>query len=138
MPYKNTEDRRAHGKRYLIANREKIYQRIAEYRKKNWAILKEYKRGLVCIDCGYSNKDFPETLDFDHVRGKKEHGICGMFAYTNSLKRVMKEIEKCEVVCSNCHRIRTMKRLKSNPHPAAEYWKKKKQESKQAKRLSKT
>jgi hypothetical protein len=55
-------------------------------------------------------------MDFDHVRGVKEV-ILGSarvrgFArgYAVSLDRVLAEIDKCDVVCSNCHRERTHKR----------------------------
>ncbi len=58
------------------------------------------------MDCGY-DKD-PAALQFDHVRGEKLVEI-GKVA-TNVSKRVLDEIEKCEVVCANCHAIRTTER----------------------------
>jgi len=65
-----------------------------------------YKMTHPCVDCG--NAD-PIVLDFDHVNGNKRKSVSSMRAY--SLKTILKEIQKCEVVCSNCHRKRTYARL---------------------------
>jgi hypothetical protein len=60
-----------------------------------------------CMDCGNS---FPtECMDFDHVRGEKLAAIATM--PRRNPEKIWIEIQKCELVCSNCHRIRTHKRL---------------------------
>ncbi|AJD82175.1 HNH endonuclease [Mycobacterium phage Cosmo] len=46
-------------------------------------------------------------MDFDHVRGVKEFNIGSYRTKSYSLQRIRDEIAKCDVVCSNCHRIRT-------------------------------
>lgn len=53
-----------------------------------------------CVDCGMADY---RCLEFDHVRGVKEFEISRV-AY--SWDRVLREIEKCDVRCANCHRIR--------------------------------
>ncbi len=59
-----------------------------------------------CMDCGGS---FPPcAMDFDHVRGEKYKEVGVMWGY--SKHRLMVEIAKCDLVCSNCHRIRTYDR----------------------------
>ena len=63
-----------------------------------------------CIDCGESN---PLVLDFDHVRGNKKMCISNMVRNSYSIETIQKEIEKCEIRCSNCHRIVTHKRIKN-------------------------
>jgi hypothetical protein len=66
-----------------------------------------YLRRNPCTDCG--EKDIV-VLEFDHVRGKKFRDVSKL---TNQCKQwpvVWKEIQKCEVVCSNCHKRRTAKR----------------------------
>lgn len=69
--------------------------------------LATYKLEQGCADCGYDTA--PEALDFDHViPGKTSH--IGRLAVTASLERVLDEMDLCEVVCSNCHRIRTSAR----------------------------
>jgi hypothetical protein len=45
-------------------------------------------------------------MDFDHVRGVKHKNVAELIP-TLSKKKIDDEIKKCEVVCSNCHRIRT-------------------------------
>lgn len=68
--------------------------------------LADYKLEDGCVDCGY--KEHHAALDFDHVRGEKSINVCN----ARSISAAKKEIEKCEVVCANCHRIRTYMRLK--------------------------
>lgn len=64
-----------------------------------------------CADC---NQRFDlVAIDFDHVRGEKNYNVGTLRNRSFSLEAIWREIEKCDVVCSNCHRIRTSKR---NPH----------------------
>jgi hypothetical protein len=58
-----------------------------------------------CVDCGASFPDHPEVYDFDHARGTKKAGIGKMLQ--SSWRVLAKELKKCDLVCSNCHRIRT-------------------------------
>lgn len=60
-----------------------------------------------CIDCGKSYP--PYVMDFDHVSGKKNNNVSSLAKHYSRAK-ALKEIEKCELVCSNCHRERTHKR----------------------------
>jgi len=83
-----------------------------EYSKKRYAlgndIIKKHKN-YPCQDCGGK---FPvECMDFDHVRGKKKRNVAQM-KYA-ALTTLLDEIAKCDVVCANCHRIRTMARIKN-------------------------
>jgi hypothetical protein len=73
---------------------------------KNW--MKELKSNP-CLDCGGI---FPICcMDFDHREGtQKSYNIGSMFAHHYSKHLIEKELEKCDLVCSNCHRIRTQKR----------------------------
>ncbi len=67
-------------------------------------------KGVPCADCGGS---FPtECMDFDHVRGKKLYNISQMYALYKPWAVLKKEIDKCDIVCSNCHRIRSRKGVK--------------------------
>lgn len=70
--------------------------------------LSRYKAEKGCADCGINN---PLVLDFDHIKDKK-YNISRMVHDGFLLKEIKKEMAKCEVVCSNCHRIRTYFRLK--------------------------
>lgn len=63
-----------------------------------------------CMDCKTS---FPtECMDFDHVRGTKRYNIGTILSKTLSMEILQEELDKCELVCANCHRIRTRKRSK--------------------------
>ena len=69
-------------------------------------LLIEKKDKKPCSDCG---KRYPwYVMDFDHVRGKKLFVMST--AGTRSKESVLKEIAKCDLVCSNCHRARTYRR----------------------------
>lgn len=62
------------------------------------------QKNAPCVDCGRS---FPSIcMDFDHLDGKL-WGISQMRNKGMSLAAIDAEIAKCELVCANCHRIRT-------------------------------
>jgi hypothetical protein len=69
--------------------------------------LAEIKESAGCFDCGMSNHI---VLDFDHLRDKK-YNVSRMVHDGFSWKAIKREIEKCQVVCANCHRIRTHNRF---------------------------
>lgn len=61
----------------------------------------EYKGGK-CVICGY--KKCVWAFDLHHVDGsKKEFGL-SVRGLTRSWDKVQKEINKCILVCANCHR----------------------------------
>lgn len=57
-----------------------------------------------CMDCGYNAH--PAALEFDHVSGTKLFNI-GEQVGKRSREKLWEEIAKCDVVCANCHNIRT-------------------------------
>jgi transposase len=66
--------------------------------------ITDYKQERGCQDC---KEMYPHyMLEFDHLHSK-EFGISQYKKRTISLEKVKQEIDKCEVVCANCHRIRT-------------------------------
>lgn len=67
-------------------------------------------RAHPCVDC--SERD-PVVLEFDHVRGEKLHHVARLVADGADVKKLNAEIEKCDVVCANCHRRRTARRTDS-------------------------
>ena len=69
----------------------------------------ELKVKAGCVDCGFNAH--PAALDFDHVRGDKFSDVSRMLTY--SWERILSEIAKCDVVCANCHRLRTISRPQS-------------------------
>lgn len=87
--------------------REKArYFRIAKRRQNEFRIfLAKAKHGQSCADCRHRFPYF--LLEFDHVRGRKEFNLARTVL---SMSRVQREINKCELVCINCHRRRTFVR----------------------------
>ncbi len=81
-------------------------RKVRQARKAWIAVFKS----VPCMDCG--NTFPPECMDFDHVRGVKKFRIS--YCLTSSEKVLLAEMAKCEIVCSNCHRIRTRIRRLSN------------------------
>ena len=68
------------------------------------AYVSNIKINTPCQDCC---QYFPEeAVDFDHVHGFKIDSISNMVNYSD-LETIKKEIEKCDIRCANCHRIKT-------------------------------
>lgn len=63
-----------------------------------------------CMDCDEKN---PMVLEFDHLRDKTNNiaTITNRYSYWNS--KLAAEIAKCDIVCRNCHVVRTYTRTKS-------------------------
>ena len=66
--------------------------------------LRDLKTSTPCVDCRINYPYY--VMDFDHVRGTKQANVAELIN-TLSKKKIDLEIAKCEIVCSNCHRIRT-------------------------------
>lgn len=52
-------------------------------------------------------------MDFDHITGDKDRSVIEMAFAAVSVEKLQAEIDKCEIVCSNCHRNRTHMRRQS-------------------------
>ena len=69
-----------------------------------------------CADCGHRYPYY--VMDFDHIGSNdKLDNIAAMAGRRHSVAGVLAEIAKCEVVCANCHSIRTFARL-GNARPS--------------------
>lgn len=85
-------------------HREQMERRRTRVR----AQLAELK-GRPCMDCGGTFP--PECMDFDHRSGEAKAGNVGNLI-DGSPAKLRAEIAKCDLICANCHRIRTQKRRK--------------------------
>ena len=74
-------------------------------RKKNREFVYNHLQNKKCADC--KKTYHPAALDFDHVKGNKVGNISQMTSDGYSLESIKQEIEKCEIRCANCHRIKT-------------------------------
>lgn len=90
---------------YYQKNRDRyIYQAAVakqRYREEYYVWLSSQK----CVDCG---NDDPRVLEQDH-QDDKVYAISKKVGWV-PLRTLLPELEKCEVVCCNCHRIRTITR----------------------------
>lgn len=71
-------------------------------------LIRELKN-VQCTDCGIKYPYY--VMQFDHLRDKKV-SLGGSRASSLSKSTIIEEAKKCEVVCANCHFIRTQNRLK--------------------------
>ena len=92
-----------------IKHLETIKKRQKALIKAQRELVKSYKESNPCTDCG---NFFPYyVMDLDHLSDKISI-VSAMFG-KYSTKKILEEIEKCELVCANCHRIRTHMRASS-------------------------
>ena len=106
MPYKDLEVRKAKGaeysKKYYEANKEKALLANAATRKKKRVAFQEWKATLSCAKCGFSHV---AALDFHHTDTSIKDGIISELVRQGRFKKAKEEVEKCIVLCANCHRI---------------------------------
>jgi hypothetical protein len=109
MPTKNPELRKHHNRKYYEKNKDRVRERNAVARAKNKAFITELKESNPCVDC---NNFYPAVcMDFDHLPGIEKINNLSIMANSGfSLEALQKEIDKCELVCANCHRIRSRDR----------------------------
>jgi len=87
-------------KRTYADRREELIRAVAKRRRKVKTLAIEYKGGQ-CQVCGYNKHQ--GALDLHHVSGSKKFGIADK-GYTRSWKKIKAELDKCILVCANCHR----------------------------------
>lgn len=101
-PLKKKEYKTLWNKKYYKENTEKEKKRIFGRRDDLVKWLKEYKSRLSCVICG---ENTPICLDFHHKdKDTKEFTLGGIRRHGWGLEKMKKEIEKCIVLCSNCHK----------------------------------
>lgn len=102
------EQKAASQKRWYEKNKAKHIANVT-LRKKEivarvTAYVQELKAKTPCADCKVNYPYY--VMDFDHLEDKK-YKLADMIQHGYDLPAVQNEIDKCEVVCSNCHRQRT-------------------------------
>lgn len=126
------------AREYRKENKEKISKNKKRYQKENYYLkirekktarrlkLKDQKLKIVnqlkskgCTDCG---KKYSEVaMDLDHV-GKKRKDISSIIQQDRGIQFLMDELKECEVVCSNCHRIRSKNRKSKTKFSVRQCW----------------
>ena len=83
------------------------FKNAAKQRNRDYA--NKIKEKTPCKDCGVSYPYY--VMDFDHCRGDKGREVSLLVNAPASIERLQAEIDKCDVVCANCHRQRTYGRM---------------------------
>lgn len=103
------ECRRAYDRRYYEERGKAA--RLARRRvhlMKARAWMAELKEGVPCADCG---EVFPVwVMHWDHLPGSTKVGNVSEMVGSRSRRITTAELEKCELVCANCHVMRTISR----------------------------
>jgi len=99
-----------HREHYL-ANKERYVDQARERKqllnRVRTAYLLDFFSSNPCADCGESD---PVVLEFDHLDAMSKRFAIGNALAYRSWKAIREEMDKCEVVCANCHRRRTARR----------------------------
>jgi hypothetical protein len=108
MPYKDSLQQKAAKKAWYERNKSLTIKRSKDKRNERNLYVLNYKlNNSICLECEISYP--PHQLDFDHVRGIKKANI-NAIVRNGTMKQLLEEIPKCEIVCANCHRHRTYMR----------------------------
>lgn len=109
MPYKDPKQQKDAQHRHYVAHKTKYGEssKAARQRRKDkMSVLKSKP----CTDCGISYP--PYVMQWDHINDDKVAGVA-VLMLTASWQTVLDEVAKCELVCANCHCIRTNTRIDS-------------------------
>jgi len=93
------KDHYRRNKALYLAKNEKARRRKKEF-------LLQLKQ-QPCTDCGKTYPHF--VMEFDHLHSK---WLPASQMRSHSWRKLREEIAKCEVVCANCHAVRTWMRRK--------------------------
>lgn len=110
--YHCKECRREYIREHYNKNKKAYKNKANKNNKKYKKRFNDYKETLNCKDCGLSFKGIPYVCDFHHLNASEKEYNLGILS-TLSWDRILKEINKCIPLCSNCHRIRTFSRVSS-------------------------
>lgn len=71
---------------------------VGRDRNRHW--VREYKEHNPCVSCGEGN---PALLTFHHRREKDKIDTIAHMVTTRSLRTLVAEVRKCDVMCEQCH-----------------------------------
>lgn len=105
MPYKDRDRAREYNRAYnrvwyrshkaeVMARRKRRQEEIRDW-------FRKYKSTLACMDCGISH---PAVLQFHHRDSSgKSFNIADVTSRASSVRQIVDEVAKCDVLCVNCH-----------------------------------
>ena len=95
------ECQKKYRKEHYLNNKEKYIKKAKTYRETFIEWIIDYKKNLKCEIC---NEDRYWVLDFHHKDPKEKDTEISVLVKSCNKKRILDEISKCMIVCSNCHR----------------------------------
>jgi hypothetical protein len=110
VPHAERSERNGYKRQWWKTPRGREVQRVCRLngRAQLRAFYESLKAGKPCADCG--GVFDPECMDWDHVRGVKRFNVKQAVASRLGRATLLREVDKCELVCANCHRLRTKQR----------------------------
>lgn len=99
----------AHYQANKSRRQEQNKRRQAEFMA--WYI--SLKAGRPCADCGLTFHH--AAMQWDHLPGETKKADVALLARRGSRRRVLEETAKCELVCANCHAVRSYRRRDAIP-----------------------
>ena len=99
--------RRGKKRKMPCRNCQKRY--AAERRAPRQSLCDKIKLEAGCMDCGLKPV-YAQVLEFDHRPGTDKKFHISDRMTTGTVEDLLAEIAKCDVVCANCHRIRTVEK----------------------------
>ena len=94
-------DTREYSKKYYKRNTKKRKQYITDRQKQIRDIVQTIKVNNGCASCGY--RECAQALQYHHPDNNKENNIARMVTQGRALINILNEIEKCVLLCANCH-----------------------------------
>lgn len=106
MPYKDESVRKAkhaqYSREYYLKNKEKVLASVKINRAVGKARWDAFKRTLKCTKC---EQNHPAALDFHHTDPSEKENLVSKLVSNGCFAAAMEEVQKCIVLCANCHRI---------------------------------
>jgi hypothetical protein len=97
---RNKEKYKAKAQRDWAENKEARYARRMERLRSRYQELDEYKEEQGCAECGEAR---PYVLQFHHIEPDAKESTISNLVNSASMDRVWAEVDKCVVLCANCH-----------------------------------
>lgn len=88
-------------KEHYEKNKDKYIAKAKTHNKKVYDWFQEIRKEFKCSSCGESRW---WVLDFHHLNPKEKDNNIAHIIHYGSKNRVLREMEKCSILCSNCHR----------------------------------
>ena len=107
MPFKNKEESRQYMREYRKKMTDEqmthALEKIEQRKKEIQAWFCEFKTTLCCNRC---DENHPACLEFHHIDpNSKEFNVYeAVWFRGHSKEKILAEIDKCEVLCANCHK----------------------------------